>query len=186
MHKASIIALAALLVWLSGFFYFDALVPAGVFDTTTRTDAVVVLTGGQDRVATGIRLLDQDLGKRLFISGVYESSMLPEIVNLTELAGRDLSCCIDLGYQAHNTRQNATEVSDWVRLKNYSSIRLVTSSYHMPRALVEVRHALPEALIIPHPVFVEGVDPRHWWSSFATFRLMLSEYSKYLVISLGV
>ena len=47
------------------------------------TDAIVVLTGGAERVETGFRLLADGLAPRLFVSGVHPDSRLADLVRGT-------------------------------------------------------------------------------------------------------
>ena len=68
--------------------------------------------------------------------------------------------------------------------QGYSSLRLVTAAYHMPRSLLEFSSAMPGMRIEPHPVFPEHVKQEYWWAWPGTMALMVSEYNKYLVASL--
>ena len=62
--------LLILVVWLAGFLAFAAAIPATVRDAQQPVDAIVVLTGGDVRLAEGFALLDKGLAKKLLISGV--------------------------------------------------------------------------------------------------------------------
>ncbi len=161
-------------VWTGGLVIFSAFIPDKVVDTDSATDAIVVLTGGDNRVATGIELLKEGNAKRLFVSGVHEDVLLNELVMAARQQNPDLSCCIELGYQAHNTHQNAREVVTWVKANNINSIRLVTSNYHLPRSLLEIRHQYPNLAIVPHPAFGDKDSVKH-------LRLMVLEYTKFLI-----
>lgn len=174
---AVLIALAAL--WVGGFLWFVDEVPQRIEDETTHTDAIVVLTGGRDRLTTGLDLLEAGLSQRLFISGVYKGVDLAEILHL----GRGhpgLKDAVVLGYAADDTVGNAAETADWAREQNLRSLRLVTGAYHMPRALAEFRHALPGTSLVVHPVFPDQVKSREWWRWPGTAALLATEYSKYL------
>lgn len=174
---AVVVALAAL--WCGGFLWFVDEVPQRIDDADTHTDAIVVLTGGRDRLATGLDLLEAGLSQRLFISGVFKGVDLAEILHL----GRGhpgLKDAVVLGYAADDTVGNATETAQWATEQNLDSLRLVTGAYHMPRALAEFRHALPEVRLIAHPVFPDQVKSREWWRWPGTAALLATEYSKYL------
>lgn len=177
--------LAALgLVWLAGLIAFARAVPQSVENGAAKTDAIVVLTGGSERLATGLDLLEKGMGKKLFVSGVYRGVEVRELVKLSRHAPEALECCIVLGYLADNTIGNAQESAAWMTTEGFASVRLVTGNYHMPRALAEFRAALPQADIIPHPVFPEHVKASAWWYNPGTLALMASEYSKYLIAKL--
>jgi len=63
---------------------------------------------------------------------------------------------------------------------------VVTSNYHMPRAIVELSHAMPDISLIPFAVVGDKWRDEPWWMSGATLRLLLSEYAKYVAAELRV
>ena len=75
---------------------------------------------------------------------------------------------------------NAAETAAWMRSRHYSSLRLVTSNYHMRRSLLEFSIALPEADVVPHPVAPNAVRLADWWRWPGTLALIVNEYNKYL------
>lgn len=174
---AVLVALAAL--WSGGFLWFVDEVPRAVDDQTSHTDAIVVLTGGRERLTTGLDLLEAGLSQRLFISGVYKGVDLAEIIHLGR-GHAGLKDAVVLGYAADDTVGNALETALWATEHNLRSLRIVTGAYHMPRALAEFRHALPEIALIAHPVFPDQVKSREWWRWPGTAALLATEYSKYL------
>ena len=135
-------------VWASGLVWFADMIPDSVADTTTRTDAIVVLTGGQGRLDSGLRLLAEDKAERLFISGVYRGVDVKTLLGMVRRTPDDIEDRIGIG-DAVNTAGNATETAAWIRHHGVKSIRLVTASYHMPRSLLEFRHVLPDVEIVP-------------------------------------
>lgn len=147
-------------------------------------DAIVVLTGGTNRLQTGFDLLQQGMGKKLFISGVYRGVEIQELLRLWhDKETTTLDCCIALGFNAENTVGNAEETAAWLTSEEFSSIYLVTANYHMPRAMAEFKHAAPSLAIIPYPVSPEKLDLAQWWKDQTTRRLILGEYIKYLAVS---
>jgi uncharacterized SAM-binding protein YcdF (DUF218 family) len=169
--------------WGAGLVRFAHAIPEEVTDRVSRTDAIVVLTGGSERLATGLQLLAENKAERVFISGVHPTV---DVVHLAKLAGRpdsDLQSRIEAGHGALDTEGNAAETAAWMRGHGYRSLRLVTGSYHMPRSLLEFRTALPEAEIVPHPVFPPHVKQRTWWLQPGTAALIIGEYNKYLLAS---
>ena len=172
------------LIWLAGLIYFTTLIPDSVADPTTATDGIVVLTGGSDRLREGLQLLADGKAKRLLISGVYHEASLADLLQTggapPGLSQQMRDCCITIGYRAGNTLGNATETAEWAAANSIRSLRLVTADYHMPRSLLEFSHALPGALIIPHPVFPEDVKSKDWWLWSGAAGQVVSEYHKYL------
>jgi uncharacterized SAM-binding protein YcdF (DUF218 family) len=175
------VVLAALVVlWLGGLVWFARSIPSEVADAETKTDAIVVLTGGSLRVQSGLALLAAGKAQKLFISGVYHSTDVAALLHVSRQSPEHIACCIVLGHEADNTLGNALETAQWMRSEGFHSLRLVTASYHMPRSLLEFSRAMPDIRIIPNPVFPEQVKQRRWWAFPGTAMLFLGEYNKYL------
>ena len=181
LFAIALIAVIVLGAWGVGLILYAGDIPSGVADTSTPTDAIVVLTGGSQRVKTGLDLLSEGKARKLFISGVHEDVEIPRLLEVAGASETPLRRRIETGYGAKNTAGNATETEEWMRENGFRSLRLVTASYHMPRSLLEFRHALPEATIIPHPVFPDHVKQDRWWLWPGTARLIIGEYNKFLV-----
>ena len=111
-----------------------------------------MLTGGSSRVADAVDLLASGYGKRLLISGVHWSNSAGEISRTLRDNKSWLACCVDLDYSAVDTRGNAAETRRWAQERGFRSLIVVTSNYHMPRAIVEFSHSMPDVLLIPFPV----------------------------------
>lgn len=168
------------LAWLGGLVWFASEIPTRVEDPDTPTDAIVVLTGGSERVDEGLTLLAAGRAKKLFVSGVHPGVKIAELLRVAHRAPGDLECCIALGYTADSTLGNASETARWMAEQHYRSLRLVTGAYHMPRSLLEFRAAMPEVKLVPHPVFPERVK-QDWWLWPGTAWLIIGEYHKYLL-----
>ncbi len=169
------------LVWGVGFVAFAASVPREPNNAATRADAVVVLTGGRLRVSEGMRLLSEDRGTRLLITGVFpETSRDALLTQYGGGRGDEIACCVDLDRVALDTRGNAIETRRWVNSHGFSSLIVVTSNYHMPRTLLELRRVLPEVTLIAHPVFPEGFSPTAKWDWTIAGRLLVGEYMKFI------
>ena len=173
-------AFLAALAWLGGLIWFATTVPQQVEDVATITDAIVVLTGGSERLDTGLSLLRQRLGAKLFVSGVYRGLDVNELLRLSRQKPDEVECCIVLGYAADNTQGNANETAAWIHNQGFHSLRLVTANYHMRRSLLEFHFAMPDVTIIPHPVFPDTVKQGQWWMWPGTAHLLASEYDKFL------
>lgn len=173
-------AVAAISLWTVGLFRFADLVPAQVADATTRTDGIVVLTGGSERLGEGLELLSKGFAGKLFVSGVYQGVDVRQLLQMVKRSPGDLENRIGIG-NATNTAGNAAETTTWMRHEGYRSLRLVTAAYHMPRSLLEFRYLMPGVDLVPHPVFPENVKHDRWWAWPGTAGLMISEYNKYLL-----
>ena len=155
-------------------------------DPPQSADGIVVLTGGSSRVSDAMELLAAGYGKRLLISGVHPTNDASDISRSLPDSQRLMSCCVDLDRSAINTRSNAAETRRWARERGFRSLIVVTSNYHMPRAIVELSHAMPDVTLVPFAVVGEKWRDEPWWTSGATFRLLLSEYAKYVAAEVRV
>lgn len=146
-----------------------------------RTDGIVVFTGGADRVDVGIDILKRGSAKRLLISGVYPGTTAKDLAQDTGIDSALFACCIDLGYDALDTVGNAQETADWVQARAYTSVRIVTTAYHLPRSLVEMRRRTPELTLVAHPIQSLRIPTKSWWLYPSTSQFLVREYFKYLV-----
>jgi len=171
-----------LLIWAGGFCYFVSRVPSHK-DQSTKTDAIIVLTGGKGRVGEAVGLFSKDMASKLLITGVGKKTTIEEIIlmsqDLTLKVVGPVKDKITLGRYATNTKENAQEASLWMSLNDFKTLRLVTSNYHMQRSLLEFKSAMPDVEIIAHPV-----RSKKWWNLPATIPLLMSEYHKYIIVSI--
>jgi uncharacterized SAM-binding protein YcdF (DUF218 family) len=166
-----------------GFVLFAAAVMRDAPPLEVRAEGIIVLTGGDHRIAEGARLLIEGRGDRLLISGVNARTNKDDLIKLSGLEPVTFNCCVDLGYQARDTVGNAEEARDWAAGQHFSRLIVVTSSYHMPRSLAELALAMPQTDLVPHPVVPRKFRNRAWWLHFGAARLLLSEYVKYLPVA---
>jgi uncharacterized SAM-binding protein YcdF (DUF218 family) len=178
LQKTITLIFVLLTAWAGGFiFYTLSTLTSYPHQPEQTTDAIVVLTGGSERVEQGLGLFAAGKARHLFISGVHEDVRKNEITALWHGETALPPCCITLGHEATTTAQNAQEVRKWLAEQKYNSIRLVTSDYHMNRALLELKHALPGVEILPHPIVQSDINKgtRHYWE------ILFGEYHKALL-----
>lgn len=170
-------------LWLLalGFMLFAAVVLREPQPVGDKADAIVVLTGGEARIRAGIELLSRGAGERLLISGVNTRTSARDLVRATGIDVERFTCCVDLGYTALDTAGNAAEIRAWAEGRGYDSLIVVTSSYHMPRSLLELHRAVPGVHFVPHPVVTRRAASRStWWLERSTLRVIVAEYLKLL------
>ncbi len=163
-----------------GFVLFATSVTRDPVSGWDKADGIVVLTGTEDRIQAGARLLSDGRAGRLLISGVNRLVRREELQAISRLDAKTFACCVDLGYQALDTVGNADEARTWATRNGYTRLIIVTSSYHMPRSLAELSLAMPGRVLLPHPVLPRNFPDTGWWLHVATTRLLLTEYLKYL------
>ena len=162
-----------------GFLWFVWRVPADEVALHRNADGIVALTGGASRVADAMELMAAGRGKRLLISGAYRTTTPGEISRLNPVYARVAGCCVDFD-NSLNTLGNAIETRRWAKRWGFRSLIVVTSNYHMPRALAEIAHQLPGVALVPFPVVTDKQRAEPWWTNGAIARLMFSEYVKYV------
>jgi uncharacterized SAM-binding protein YcdF (DUF218 family) len=163
-----------------GLFFRTVLRPAP--HEIVMADGIAVLTGARERISVAVRMLSENKGHRLLISGVNERTNPMDLLRIEPSLEPLMACCVDLGRKATNTIGNAQEISAWARMHHYQTLWLVTSDYHMPRALLEVHHANPDLKLYPRPVSsvheredATFKDPSFW-------RLTASEWFKFNIV----
>lgn len=202
-HWLGKISFSFLLLWAIGFALFLWYVTFPASDNKKSfpitADSIVVLTGGEGRIEEGLRLVQQGVSKFLFVSGVAKGVRQNDLVqhvyqDKTENSEDvdSLYNSLDLGHTARDTRENAEEIRKWVLSFNQKrntplkKVIVVTSAYHMPRSLVELKEKMPDIVFVPYPVYSKPFKEEGWWRKrkmlFFTFR----EYNKYLVVEVRI
>lgn len=172
-----VLALAALGV---GFAWF-AMRAARALPLPPVADGIVVLTGGAGRVERALHLLAEGRGRQLLVSGTGRA----EFADLASRAGVEtrLADRVTLGRGARSTRGNAHETAQWVRARGIGSLVVVTSGYHMARAMIELHRTLPaDVTVYPSPLVPSAVDG----ADRVPLRLLLVEYAKWLGAAVGL
>lgn len=168
-------------LWLGGFLFFCFKINH-YNPSKEHTDAIVVLTGGRNRITESISLFNGGFADKMFISGVSEKVTIDDIEHKAGVVLLQPEK-VELGYKAQNTLGNASEVKEWIENNGIRSVRLVTSNYHLPRSMAELSTYHLPLEILPHPVYSEKIS-KHWWQSWGTLKFIFAEYNKYLFVCL--
>jgi uncharacterized SAM-binding protein YcdF (DUF218 family) len=178
-------AVTPILVLVCGFAAFVAHLPTSEVVIDGSADGIVALTGGTSRISDAVELLAAGRGRRLLISGVGPATTADQMVRLNPEFERWWRCCIDFD-QSLNTLGNAIETRAWAERLGFRSLIVVTSGYHMPRALAEISHQLPGVSISPCPVISDRLKTAPWWTDGTIAKLVVSEYLKYVVMHVRI
>ncbi|MDE1992439.1 MAG: YdcF family protein [Rhizobiaceae bacterium] len=146
-----------------------------------KADAIIVLTGGYQRIDQAVELLRTGAGNRLLISGAHPTTTPAQIRRLTQSPPSLFNCCVDIGYDAIDTIGNAREAAKWIHARGYKSILVVTNNYHMPRSLAELKYVDPATDFIPYPVVNSDLKTKNWFTDPNALRTMIYEYAKVLL-----
>ena len=169
------------LAFLVGFVIFVTRISGREPVALRSADAIVVLTGGASRLNDGVQLLADGYGRRLLITGVNRTTTADELRRTLPATPALMECCVDIGHKALNTWGNAIEAAEWARARSFRSLLVVTSTWHMPRALFEMGRLLPDVELIAYPVVTDRMLDAQWWTEPQTAKLLLKEYLKYMM-----
>ena len=162
-----------LIVYLLGFLWFAVALPQPL--ATSRTDAIIVPTGGAGRIDRGLELLEAGKARALLVTGVDREVKPAEFAAQYHVPMKLMDCCVTLGFAAVDTRSNAAETAQWVRERKYRSLRLVTTDWHMRRAAGELDEVLPAGVAVVRDAV----------SSEPSFRNLFLEYNKLIASGLA-
>jgi len=88
-------------------------------NTLPSADAIIVLTGEENRIHSAVELLKAKNGKRLLISGVSNTVSDNTILKTYAPKTTNAFCCIDLDRLALDTKGNAVHAANWVNMPNF-------------------------------------------------------------------
>ena len=165
-----------LILYALGFLLFGVTLGAPAAADAAKTDAIVVITGGSGRIEHAVEMLGQGKGKRLLIAGADPSVTKDDLVRRLKGRRKLMLCCVDLGSESVDTRSNAEEAKRWLERRRFTSLRLVTSDWHMRRAQYEFRHTLGS----DYRIVLDAVK------SEPNFMTLFGEYNKYILRRLAV
>jgi len=168
-------------LWLAGLLiFFFCVATADPKHPEANTDVVIVLTGGSNRIEEGLRLMADDRAKAMLVTGVHPNVTREMLINRWN-GGEEAKigllkhCCVFIEHKAASTEDNAEEALAWLNRNGGPrgvNIRLVTSDYHMPRAKLLFRRAMPDAQIYTWPVKTKDMMTRNF------MRTLVTEYVK--------
>ena len=171
---------SALTLFVTFFVVFANNLPTPPNDVP-RADGIVIFTGtATARITQGVELLADGKGRRLLVSGIYETLDFDDVLRLSPTDTDNIKCCIDLDYAATNTVENAEQTALWADIHGFKSLILVTSAQHVPRAFLELRRTMPTVRLSAWPVVPENVHLDRWWAYSGTTSLLMGEYMRYL------
>jgi len=140
------------------------------------TDAAIVLTGGPGRIEHAVEVLRDRQARRLLVAGADPSVTKADLARRITGSGQLIKCCVDLGSESVDTRSNAEESGRWLARRHFTSVRLITSDWHMRRARYEFKKVLGgKYRIVPDAVRTE---PR--------LLTLFGEYNKYVLRRIAV
>lgn len=181
LTAASVALLVGGFAWNVGFAQFNS-AARHEGSAPGEADGIVVLTGGADRIDAGLRLLADGRAPLLLVSGVARGADLVDLARRVPLNAAQASR-ITLGHEAQSTSGNAAETARWARAHDVRRLIVVTAGYHMPRAVLELRRALPGVALYPVAVqspALRGAPPA------TTVRMLATEYDKLLAVRFGL
>jgi uncharacterized SAM-binding protein YcdF (DUF218 family) len=164
--------------WFLGLLRYIWLIPALPPEVTA--DAIVVFTGGADRIRTGCILFQKNYGTHLLISGVQPGVQQQDIC--AEINADPARITLD--YKALNTLNNVLETKNWIESHGFQRVYLVTAHYHLPRAISLLKQELPNVDIIAYPVITQEFKQPYWWIQPRILLKFLREYHKFLLTQL--
>ena len=162
--------------------------PLHVAAAPEPADAIVVLAGGvgesgqagggyQERVKTAVDLYQAGWAPRMvFVSGYVFAFREAEIMKNLALSLGVPESSIVLETKASNTHEGVASVHGLVREQRWQRILLVSSPYHMRRALLVWAKQAPDVHVVPTPVGQSQFYTHGRGASFAQVRGILQEY----------
>ena len=170
-------------IFISGLQYFVLKLPRHMESPTQKSDGIVVITGGQQRLDAGLTLLATGAASKLLISGVgtgLSKVILTNDLKLDQKQRDLLMCCAELEFAARDTRGNARAARHWAETNKLASLYLVTANYHMPRAKLAFQREMPHINLHYWPVSPDDLHIDRWWADLGLVRLLTREYAKFL------
>ena len=154
---------------------------------------IVILTGGANRIKDGLKIIEnfkisKIINYKILVSGTgmgFTKSSLKKKLR-PNFNSHLIQCCIDLDGVSKNTLTNASETFKWTTKNDIKEFILITSNYHMPRAILEFKNVMPNLKIYTYAITPKKHDIKNWLSSYQTFSLVFTEYCKFIIAGLRI
>ena len=154
---------------------------------------IVILTGGANRIKDGLKIIEdfknsKNINYKILVSGTgmgFTKSSLKKKLG-PNFNSQLIQCCIDLDGVSKNTLTNASETFKWTSKNDIKEFILITSNYHMPRAILEFKNVMPNLKIYTYAITPKKHDIENWLSSYQTFSLVFTEYCKFIIAGLRI
>ena len=154
---------------------------------------IVILTGGTNRIKDGLKIIEgfrkeNKNNYKILVSGTgtgFTKNSLKKKLG-PNFNPKLIQCCIDLDSVSKNTFTNASETFKWAKKNDIKEFILITSNYHMPRAILEFENIMPNLKIYTYTITPDRHEIENWLSSYQTFGLVFTEYCKYIVANLRI
>ena len=154
---------------------------------------IVILTGGANRIKDGLKIIEdfknsKNINYKILVSGTgmgFTKSSLKKKLG-PNFNSQLIQCCIDLDGVSKNTLTNASETFKWTNKNDIKEFILITSNYHMPRAILEFKNVMPNLKIYTYAITPKKHNIKNWLSSYQTFSLVFTEYCKFIIAGLRI
>ena len=158
-----------------------------------KSPNIVILTGGANRIKDGLKIIQdfknsKNINYKILVSGTgmgFTKSSLKKKLG-PNFNSQLIQCCIDLDGVSKNTLTNASETFKWTSKNVIKEFILITSNYHMPRAILEFKNVMPNLKIYTYAITPKKHDIENWLSSYQTFSLVFTEYCKFIIANLRI
>jgi uncharacterized SAM-binding protein YcdF (DUF218 family) len=137
------------------FFKFLNLCRVSTPSLNSNLEAIVVLTGDRRRIPKAVELLKERESELLIISGGGKGTSLVELLNSQGYSSENIQKVwnrIVLDSNSTTTIENAIETGKILDKYGFKKIILMTSEYHMPRALSVFRRIIKNVEYVAYPV----------------------------------
>jgi len=185
--------ISILLIFLINLFKFKETILSFKKYNNTESSNIVILTGGTNRIKDGLKIIkgfnkSRKINFKILVSGTGKGFTKKILMNQIEPNFNPdlIECCIDLDSVSKNTFTNAIETSKWAHENNIKEFILITSNYHMPRAILEFKNIMPNKKIYTFPIKPKKHNIKNWLDSYQTFNLIFKEFCKYIFASLRI
>lgn len=171
MEKIKFLFSVIILSWIGGFFYYIYTTDNFALENKTRTDVIVVFGDSRQKLYTSVQLLKLGYAPLIYTTGKSPASQYQNFIASQNLTPEQFIFDTSFAGDHDYAKETATFMEEY----QVDSIRLVISSYQMPRAMLEITsHAPRGTLIIPHPVSRKG----------ESYNLLFREYNNLLFVYL--